>query len=248
MSKVLGIACEDNGHFSAVTRLVDDTLVAAHDWLDGILESCRSWRGVAADERWYKYDADDVNDLRPFVWEGRRIRQHGHINGEPLKAGAGMWRRVLLLFCHSKPRPDVVVLVRDMDGYPGRLDGMSQVRDALQWPFKVALATPEPEVEAWRVAGFEAQNPAEANRLAELRKELSFDPPTQSHRLTSHPNDAATDAKRVLERLCEGHLNREDACLADRDVLRQRGAHNGAAAFLDEIDQHIVPLFSPGGP
>ncbi len=48
MSVVLGIVCEDHGHFSAVTRLVDDTVVAHHDWLDGILEDSRSWRGHAA--------------------------------------------------------------------------------------------------------------------------------------------------------------------------------------------------------
>ena len=45
MTVVLGIACEDEGHFSAVTWLVDDALVASHAWLDGILEDCRAWRG-----------------------------------------------------------------------------------------------------------------------------------------------------------------------------------------------------------
>ena len=46
---------------------------------------------------------------------------------------------------------------------------------------------------------------------------LSFDPTTQSHRLTSHPNEAATDAKRVLHQLTEDDREREGRCLADRE-------------------------------
>ncbi len=238
---VIGVACEDNGHFFVASRLVDAALLAQHTWLDGIIDECRTWRGLTADKPWYKYNPDDANDLRPFVHDGRTIAPGGHIAGVPLKPEAGMWRKVLLLFCHCEARPDVVVLVRDLDGCPRRREGMEQVVSGLQWPFKIAIATPQPEVEAWLVSGFVPEDAAEHERLGKRREKLSFDPTTQSARLTSHPNDAETDAKRVLWELCGDDRERQEKCLADRALLRQRGAANGLAAFLAEIDQHIVP-------
>ena len=240
---VIGIACEDEGHFFVVTRLVDSRLMAAHDWLDGILASCRSWRGLHEGEPWYKYDPDDAHDLRPITIDGQRIAPQGRIRGEPLQPEAGMWRKILLLFCHASPRPELVILVRDMDGFQERRGGVEQVRNGFEWPFRVAVAAAEPEIEAWLVSGFTPDGPEEQERLDALRGELSFDPTTQSHRLTSHPNDARTDSKRVLEHLCGADQERREACLMDRAVLRQRGGTNGVKAFLEEIDQHIVPAF-----
>jgi hypothetical protein len=245
MTVVLGIACEDSGHFFTTTRLVDDTLVAAHTWLDGVLDDCRTWRGCAADQRWYKFNPDDALDLRPIVVDGLRIAPSGHIRGEPLRPEAGMWRRILLLFCHTRPRPDVVLLARDLDGDPRRRLGLEQVRDGLPWPFKIAIAAPQPEIEAWLVSGFAPADPDEHQRLHTCRQRLSFDPTTASERLTSHPNHAVTDAKRVLAELCGAAPARRERCLDDRDLLRQRGRANGMTAFLDDIERTIVPAFAP---
>lgn len=238
---ILGVACEDHGHFSAVTYLVDAALLAEHAWLDGVIDSCRSWCGLERSERWYKYDPRDALDVRPVVLDGVRIAKHGHIRGHRLELEAGMWRNVLLLFCHCEPRPDVVLLVRDMDGYRDRRKGMEQVRKGFAWPFAVVIAAPEPEIEAWHVAGFVPADAKETEALEALRRRLSFDPTLESHRLTSHPNDAATDAKRVLEALCDDARDRRQRCLADPGVLRRRGAANGLIDFLDEVDDAIVP-------
>lgn len=244
MSSVrVGIACEDNGHFAVATRLVDDTLIVAHAWMDDIIASCRSWHGLREGEHWYKYDPADAYDLRAIEVDGQRIAPQGHIAGAPLKPEAAMWRKVLLLFCHAAPRPDVVILVRDLDGYPDRRDGLNQVRNGLPWPFKIVAATAQPEIEAWRVSGFVPATARERGILTQVRSDLSFDPTTESHRLTSHPNDAATDAKRVLDLLCDSNQERHDACLVDLSLLCSRGATNGVRAFLDEVDEHIVPLF-----
>lgn len=162
------------------------------------------------------------------------------------KPEASMWRKVLLLFCHHDPRPDIVVLARDLDGYADRRDGLDQVCTGLSWPFAIVAATPQPEIEGWIVSGFAPRDDDEQHRLEHLRGELSFDPTLHSHRLTSHPNDAATDAKRVLARLCNGDPGREHACLA-RDVLHQRGADNWARAFLDGVDQRVLPVFGHRG-
>jgi hypothetical protein len=244
----VGLACEDQGHFLAVTCLVDAALLARYDWLEGILEDCRSWRGLSKDERWYKFDPADAYDLRPFTSGGRRIAPLGHIGGQPLKPEAAMGRKVLLMFCHREPRPDVVILARDMDGYRDRLAGLKQVRDGLPWPFRVAIALAEPEIEAWHVCGFVPRDDEERGQLRELKEELSFDPTVEPHRLTSRPNDAPTDAKRVLSRLCQEDEEREIACLADHELLRGRGTKNGLTTFLDDVDRHIVPAFgAPAG-
>jgi len=46
----------------------------------------------------------------------------------------------------------------------------------------------------------------------------------------------------VLSQLCKGNREREHACL-ERDVLHQRGDLNGVRAFLEEVDQRVVPIF-----
>lgn len=242
----LFITCEDKGHFFVVTSLVDAALLAKHVWMDGVLDHCRTWRGLREGERWYKYDPADANDLRPFRAEGIEIKRHGRIRGEALGPEAGMWRNVLLLFSHLEPRPEIVVIVRDLDGYPERRRGIEQVLRGYEWPFQVVVATPEPEIEAWLIAGFVPQDERERACLKELRRELSFDPTTESHRLTSHPNDALTDAKRVLRTLCRGDEGRWAPCLADEARLRSRGALNGLTDFLDEVDRRIVPRFGAG--
>lgn len=240
-SLVIGVACEDSGHFFAVSRLVDAALITRHTWLDGIIEDCRRWRGLTADSLWYKYDPRDANDLRPTVLDGHTFAPSGHIAGVSLKPEAGMWRKVLMLFCRCTPRPDVVVLARDLDGDPRRREGIEQVVSGLRWPFEIAIATAQPEIEAWLVSGFVPADKAEHIRLTQLRKQLSFDPTTQSQRLTSHPNDAPTDAKRVLSELCGGDRARQERCLDDRALLHQRGVANGLRDFLDAIGQQIVP-------
>jgi hypothetical protein len=238
----IGFVGEDEQHFWVVTTLVDDALLASVDWLRDVIESCRVWQGLHAGERWHKYSLDDAYDLRPVSIRGVVIKPQGWIAGAPLKPEAGMWRRVLLQFVHADPRPDIVVLVRDVDGYAERLDGIEQVRRGFPWPFQIVAAMPEPEIEGWIVSGFSPADAGERTTLEELRRQLSFDPTAQSHRLTAHPNDAAADAKRVLARLSGEDRDRQRACL-ERDVVYARGERNGARRFLDEVDQRVVPMF-----
>ncbi len=237
------LVAEDHGHVIAATTLVDATALAHVDWLDGVLEDSRSWTGLKPEETWYKYNPADARDIRSFKINGRRFDPHGKINGEALKPEAGMWRAALMQLANSHPRPDLVVLVRDMDGYDTRREGMEQVRSGFEWPFPILIATPRPEVEAWHVAGFVPQDLDEQQRLNDLQHKLSFNPVTQSHRLTSHPNDAPTDSKIVLAVLTGGDAARKMACLDDITLLRTHGVGNGLAAFLQEAQEKVPPLF-----
>lgn len=243
MNEVLiGIACEDNGHFRAVSCLIDQRCLAAHDWLDGVLDDCRRWIGVDSREQYLKTASIDRKDVRPQRHKGLTIKQHGLIGGKPLENESSMWRKALSLFRDSNPRPEVVVLARDSDRYDRRA-GIIQVRDGFHWPFRVVIAVAHPEVEAWYVSGFEPKSHAEKAHLEQLTRDLSFNPTIQSHRLTSQPKNSPRDAKRVLANLCGEDLDRQRACLTDEQRLRARGGENGLAQFLDEIDESIVPLF-----
>lgn len=239
---LIGIACEDGDHFRVATRLVKDAAVREHHWLDGIVESCIEWCGLSEGESWHALSKAELYDISPYTAEGVTIRPLGFIGTERQLPEAGMWRKVLLQFCHAKPRPDVVVLVRDSDGKADRRLGLEQVRRLLQWPFPVVFGLADPEIEAWLVCGFEPMNADEGKRLDELCRELSFNPIQQSHRLTSRPNAARTDAKRVLKRLCGTLEEREDVGLSNRSRLLERGTHNGLADFMNEVETIVVPL------
>jgi hypothetical protein len=244
----IAVVAEDDGHVRAVTRIVDAVLEREVPWLAGVLESCRRYRGERDDERWFKLSWIGSRDLAAITIDGTRPRRHGRIAGQPLEPEAKLWRTVLTWFSGLSPRPDVILLVRDLDGAPGKRAGLLQVRDHLAWPFVVVAATPEPEIEAWVVAGFEPCDGPEAAALRIVVAELSFDPTRAPHRLTAHPNDAPRDAKRVLSRLAGGDRDRELACLDDHPRLRERGAMTYLPEFLDEIHQRLVPCIDAGHP
>lgn len=121
------------------------------------------------------------------------------------------------------------------------------------------LAVPHQDAEAWFVAGFRPESKEERLRLTECQMILGFDAPVEPHRLTAHPNDARTDAKRVLRILVfDENASRppaleelQDLCdrtLNDLGLLERRGAGCGLAAFLDALRGTLVPHFIPGPP
>ncbi len=239
MTVRIGVACEDNGHFQVCSRLIDVSLLRAHPWLDGVLESCRAFCGVDEGAEWAKLaDLDQRGLARP-----RKL--HGFIGGRPLAPEAKMWRTVLSHFEEMTPRPEAVLLIRDLDNHRSRLEGLGQARDGLDWPFAILAATPQPEIEAWQIASFEPRTSAESAYFSLATNALSFDPRTDSDRLTSHPNDAPTDAKRVWKiiQTMRGQDPDDFGELADLDRLRQRGRMNHLADFLDEINTRLAPIF-----
>ncbi|HRI63068.1 MAG TPA: hypothetical protein PK156_02490 [Polyangium sp.] len=238
MTIILGICCEDKGHYTAVTKVVDEHVTEHVDWVVDILDHCRKWQGRHEDEPYYKYHKGDY----------RGPKLHGWIKGKRKVHDADQWRETLLLFVQANPRPDIVVLVRDVDRDECRLEGIQQARESSEWPFQIVYAAAHPEVEAWRISGFVPQNEREERLLEALTKELKFDPIKQQDKLTSKPNDAPTDTKIILARLCGKNEERSDRCLDDRSLLRERGQANGFAAFLDQVEKHILPIFQNGKP
>lgn len=265
----IGIACEDEAHFAIATFLADGVLLdAAREPTTSYIDATsihyfRHYTGVSEDQRYYvlKDARDDARhlDRLPMIG-GRPIKLTGHIRGKPQGPGAQMWRRLFALFLAQEPPPAALIVVTDTDGDPWKNEGLAQalelMRTELEDPFPVIAAMPDPESEAWFVAGFIPADDTERRRLEEVTRTLSFDPTKEAHRLTSKPKGSERDAKRVLRKLKfdedgSDPPSREelpDLCertLGDLGLLEERGVNCGLAAFLEHLRSDLVPVILP---
>jgi hypothetical protein len=232
------VAAEDRGGYEAVVTLVDRLVEDEIPWARGVLEHLRVWVRPDPDTLWLS-----ITHNKERAAKHRRAR--GHFQGEPGAPDAANTRRLLLDLKDQRANLpiDALVIARDLDGEPRRLKGMHQAVASGVWPFRILLAWSEPEAEAWYVAGFIPIHEAEASRLAELTRELGFDPTLAPQRLRSTDRESVKDAKRILDRLCGEH-ERRSACLhAPLPHLEERGREAGIAAFLAEARALILPLF-----
>lgn len=235
----IAVAAEDRGHFRAATHLADRVLRERVPWCVDILDDLRRWGNESDARPWAPlskaYERARARGLRPW----------GHFDGEPGLADASMARAQILLFQdeHAEGATiDAVLLVRDTDDDPERARGFAQ---ALRqpWPFPVVAALCTPEVEAWHVAGFDPETPAEHQRLTDTREALGFSPPREPHRLSSKRPQDPRDAKALLSRLCAGDLDRAVRCLdAPLDLLKTRGQLCGIVDYLADVAREFVPL------
>jgi len=241
---VVGFAGEDEAHGVLVTTLARRAAVEQVDWLDDeTLEHMWRWLGPRGDNDFRL--SQDLELRRPG---GRPIRLNSRIHGEPLRPEARMYRRILLAFEQLSPRPEIVIIARDGDGRADeRRGGFEQIIEGLSWSFAAILAMPEPESEAWFIGGFEPTDESERARHGELlRGGLNFNPVTEPHRLTSQPNDAPTDAKRVAAALLGDKHDRRNACLEmPLATLAERGKLAGLARFIADLRRILVPLVDP---
>lgn len=242
----IGLACEDSAHERAVRVLVGDRLAVGQCWLDLDAQPLRAHR----EGRPYTsltHAQDDWLDLQAYSRK-RFPRTHGLFRGRSLAPEADLYRTVALLFHAMETPPAALVVVRDLDGRPERVTGFAQIRDGSPLlPFRMVLAAPQPEVEAWTIAGFVPADAAEAAKVKDLG--LFFSPISQSERLTSSPNDALTDAKRVSRLLLKGDRAREEACLRNAGEAAASGrGPKQLMAFVADLDAQVVPLFHGVGP
>lgn len=187
---------------------------------------------------------------------GRPVKLRGFIDGKPREAESKRWELLLLALLSGSPKPDVVLVAKDTDGAPAALNGLRQAAGRFT-DHRIVIAAPHRDAECWLVAGVEPTSDRERESLAAVQRDLSFNPLTESDRLTGQPNDAPTDAKRVLRRLlCLDVASRpltpdelrehHPRLLSDLERLRQRGERSGLTAFLDALGADVVPLFVPG--
>lgn len=171
-----------------------------------------------------------------------RIASPGFFDGDPGKEDARAARKALLLFLELG-MPDIVVLVRDADDKPERRQGLAQARSGTPQPERVVIGVAHPEREAWVLAGFVPCDPREHDACASERQRLGFDPAQHPHELRG---DGKRCAKTALANLLGTDRDREHRCLTEPPLseLRRRGQQTGLAAFLDEVEERIVPVVS----
>jgi hypothetical protein len=243
------VICEARADFQIAAdladRIISSTLAEANT---AALPAVRRWHESEPERPFIRWtDLDKVAETR-----GLRLRPRSRFGGEPGAADAAAADKALLLaaFIARKDGLVGVLLIRDSDGYQERHTGLKQAHTTetgAPWPFGVAIGLAHPKREAWVLAGFEPQDAAEQGRLAELRREIGCDPCIRSHELTARTKGSKRDIKRILDHLTAANAAREAPCWQDTplDHLRERGQSNGLAAYLAEIDEHIVPLLSP---
>lgn len=208
-------------------------------------EVIREWRPDGLGRAYF-----DLHKLDEYADRlGVRV-PHGHFDGRPGGAGALMARTVFWIArtLHRKApgEPlDAVVLVWDMDEQAAeRSSGVAQARDeARHWaPFQILCGFPDPEREAWVLAGFEPCDDRERALLDELHRDLGFSPVLHAIRLRGRGDER--DIKAVLLELMGEDPSREERCWTEPslEALRARGAETGLAAFLDEVGARLVPL------
>ena len=88
------------------------------------------------------------------------------------------------------PGTDAVLLIRDDDRQVDRRRGLEQVRHASPLAERIVIGLAHTKRECWVLAGFEARDDQERELLAEIRRELGFDPCIQAEQLTAiHDHD-----------------------------------------------------------
>lgn len=247
MSGSIAIVCEAAADFETVATLADRLILHTHaaavasPWVDAeSLPLYRNWRGFRAADDFLRWSA--LPELASRYGVGARFSRV-----KPVEAFAVAALRAVRVLAVSPEPPDAAVFVSDADDDPSRLRGLGQARDYHQRtderPLPIAVGLPLTKRECWHLCGFRPETDAEHDSADRLRGELGHEPWLRTHELTARHDTDHRSAKRVLAALCGGDRQRELRCLhAPLELLRERGRENGLAAFLNELETHIVPL------
>ena len=157
-------------------------------------------------------------------------------------------RALPLLLFHTPEPPDGIIFLRDTDDEEERKKGLEAARTAIcpDASAPVVIGIAHAKRECWHLAGFVAQEETnEADRVAELRQKLGFNPCEQSERLVGSGEHKHKSAKRVLSLLTEDNHDRQAACVCSTplDTLRKNGARNGLADYLADVKTYLLALF-----
>jgi hypothetical protein len=227
----IALLVEAEADAKTASGLVDRVLAEAAHWIaDGDPEHYRRWHTI----HW--------KNVRRLC-EEHGVVLHGGFGEAARKPDARAARRALMLLAKLGP-PEAVVMLRDADDQPARLEGLRQGRDDHRQPLaasRIAVGVADPTREAWHLAGFEAATTVETKALSEERQRLGFDPTRHPHRLRRR---GERSIKPVLEALTGGDRDREQRCLeCAHDRLEQTGVECGLTDFLAEVRERVVPCF-----
>jgi len=147
------------------------------------------------------FDSNDISGLRIYtgiephteltLWKDIKSMSEGHamgrgsLIGHPSEQVADRkydypsTRKALILCAQQNPRPDAIILMRDLDKQAGgRRKSIEVARDEFfgKTDMQIILALAHHKREAWVLNGFEPQNKNEKSIADQLRQELGFNP------------------------------------------------------------------------
>jgi len=146
----------------------------------------------------------------------------------------------------------VVLLFRDLDNQPERKAGIEKARAehmGRQPELQVIVGVADRMREAWVLNGFVPSNSQEMATLETIKSQLNFNPCEEAHKLRSSSfsdPDRIRNPKVVLNELTNGDKLREQQCWEETclELLRKRGICTGLTAYLQEIEQFLVPILT----
>lgn len=254
--------CEAAGDFRLLAGLVERVLRdKAPTWIVDNLDApgvVLRWHPESAERDFF--DIHRLNDIELGLQRrGIRVRSvRGHFDGKPGGAGAAMARKVFhIVEALNRNDPgnaiEAIVLLWDVDQRSERRpDGVAIARDDAKKyaTFKIVCGFPDPESEAWILAGIEPADDDEQQRLDAEHRALTFSPVAKAHLLRDKDDGALRNPKRVLHALIGADHDRKQRCWIEPPLarLRQHGTESGLAAFLDEIEAELLPLLDPSLP
>ncbi|MEG4505875.1 hypothetical protein QUA81_19655 [Microcoleus sp. F6_B4] len=248
------VIVESSADARTATRLADRVLVEKIDWLEPeMLQHLFQWSGLeAGTENSCWKNINQIIDNFQQSLGFRPPRYLGHRKDGALKADGAAAIKIINLvrFIQKTRQIKAVLLIRDLDNQPQRREGIEQARSEQidrQPKLAVIIGTADRMREAWVLNGFIASNQEEKQILQEITTELTFNPCDESHRLRSNSweePDRIRNPKVVVEKLTGGKMEREQQCWEETslELLRKKGVHTGLTAYIDEIEERLIPI------
>lgn len=234
------LVCEGPDDNRLLRAMIPSALREACDWLEA--EHC-GFQGLAESEEYLAWSSVDEAHKACFP-RNFGMSHMGKFDGAAALPYAPAARKALLVLKSRFGDTDGFVLVCDEDVRDSRrLDGLHQAREASTLSARVAVGVARPKVEAWVLAGFEAQTPAEKAALRTEIEALTFDPTREPHRIRSQASGDVRNIKRVLECLTEGDHEREVVAAGNMDRICRYGRETGAVEFVEECRCQLGSLF-----
>lgn len=206
-------------------------------WASGQLDLLRAWG-----ERGSWKNAKGIGGRFSFGDGGRRsVVTLGRFDGVPRDHDEHSTRTLLVTMAAASA--ELVVLLRDRDGVPGREPSVRRAVSAFCSEFRgtlsVCVGIADLEIESWVLSGFVGETSHERECLKGEKARLGFDPTLSPERLTDKHDSDPKSPKRVLDALApRGQPSRRERCWRETSLvtLRERGAGNGLSAFLNEAE------------
>jgi hypothetical protein len=247
------VIVESSADAEIATKLAERVLVEKVSWLEHEqLQDFFRWSGLQ-EKTEYSCWKDIIHIIEDAKISGFHIpRFIGHSKGGAKKAdGAASLKILNLIRLLQKNRQiRAVLFIRDLDNQSERREGIEQARSEhidRQPKLEIIIGTANRMREAWVLNGFIPSDQKEQKTLEKIKMKLNFDPCEESHKLRSNSRqepERVRNPKVVLEELTGNDRLREQQCWEETslEILQQRGSTTGLTAYLQEIEQRLIPI------